>query len=629
MEQRERATERRPVAWPATGPLALTTSNGNLSVEVGAVQSATDAAPLRLDSVACQTDTACLAVGASVVSNTFAGVTAPLALSNGSVAVGTVQAVAGTGSTIRQLGLTGVACPTNASCLAVGTTDVPMSFTAGVAVLVTLPPALTTMTAAQNATASSGASTVSLSASVSSSSAVNEGQVTFAVTDSNNNQVGNTVTANVTNGAASGIFAIPSGAAAGPYIITAAYTDSAGAFAASQGTATLTITPASAATTTTVSNASATFGTPGVTLSSAVTSGAGTVGEGQITFTVTNSSNQPVGAPVAATVTNGAASGSFAIPSGTPVGSYTVTAAYTDSSGSFQGSSGTGTLIIAAAPTTTSISSSADPSVFGQPVTFVAAVAAVAPGAGTPSETVTFYDGSNTLGTGTLSGNAPDQASLSIASLQVGQHQITATYGGAPDFLSSSTATALAEAVSCPKTVTGTSTGALNVTASMGCAILSNATVRGDVTVQPGAAISISNSGVTGRFTVDGATAVTICGSSVTTRLTVSGSTGFVLLGSDGDDAAAPCAGNTIKGPVQLDGNHGGMELGGNTDTGDVTVQNNSGAGPVAEDAAPEIENNRISGSLSCSGNTPAPINDGRPNAVTGAKLGQCAAPGF
>src|SRR5207245_3096191 len=35
-------------------------------------------------------------------------------------------------------------------------------------------------------------------------------------------------------------------------------------------------------------------------------------------------------------------------------------------------------------------SSSADPSVLGQPVTFVATVGAVAPGAGTPTGTVTF-----------------------------------------------------------------------------------------------------------------------------------------------------------------------------------------------------------------------------------------------
>jgi len=44
--------------------------------------------------------------------------------------------------------------------------------------------------------------------------------------------------------------------------------------------------------------------------------------------------------------------------------------------------------------------------VFGQPVTFTATVAAKSPGAGTPTGTVTFKDGSSTLGTGTLNSSA-------------------------------------------------------------------------------------------------------------------------------------------------------------------------------------------------------------------------------
>ena len=56
------------------------------------------------------------------------------------------------------------------------------------------------------------------------------------------------------------------------------------------------------------------------------------------------------------------------------------------------------------AATTSKVTSSANPSVFGQSVTFTATIKAVAPGSGTPTGTVSFEDGSTSLGTGTLSG---------------------------------------------------------------------------------------------------------------------------------------------------------------------------------------------------------------------------------
>ena len=54
--------------------------------------------------------------------------------------------------------------------------------------------------------------------------------------------------------------------------------------------------------------------------------------------------------------------------------------------------------------TTTAVVSSANPSVFGQSVTFTATVSPTAPGSGTPTGTVIFMDGSTVLGSPTLSG---------------------------------------------------------------------------------------------------------------------------------------------------------------------------------------------------------------------------------
>src|SRR5207248_2236343 len=88
--------------------------------------------------------------------------------------------------------------------------------------------------------------------------------------------------------------------------------------------------------------------------------------------------------------------------------------------------------------TSTIITSSNTSSVFGQSVTFTATVSAVAPGAGTPTGTVTFKDGTTTLGTGALSGGS---ATLSTSTLSVGSHTINVDYNGDGNFNTSSGST--------------------------------------------------------------------------------------------------------------------------------------------------------------------------------------------
>ncbi len=103
------------------------------------------------------------------------------------------------------------------------------------------------------------------------------------------------------------------------------------------------------------------------------------------------------------------------------------------------------------AGTTTTLLSSVNPSVFGQPVTFTATVAAVSPGAGLPTGSVTFMDGATTLGTGTL--DASGQANFTTAALSVAGHSITAIYGGDVDFVAS-TSPALTQTVDQASTTT-------------------------------------------------------------------------------------------------------------------------------------------------------------------------------
>ena len=65
-------------------------------------------------------------------------------------------------------------------------------------------------------------------------------------------------------------------------------------------------------------------------------------------------------------------------------------------------------------------------------------------GEGVPTGTITFMDGSATLGTGTL--NASGQATLTTSALGLGSHSITAVYGGSSTF-SSSTSSAVTQIV--------------------------------------------------------------------------------------------------------------------------------------------------------------------------------------
>ena len=76
------------------------------------------------------------------------------------------------------------------------------------------------------------------------------------------------------------------------------------------------------------------------------------------------------------------------------------------------------------------LASSGGSAVYGQSVSFIATVGAVA---GTPSGTVTFSDGTTPLATVPLDGSGT--ATFTTSALSFGSHSITATYSGDADFL--------------------------------------------------------------------------------------------------------------------------------------------------------------------------------------------------
>ena len=116
------------------------------------------------------------------------------------------------------------------------------------------------------------------------------------------------------------------------------------------------------------------------------------------------------------------------------VGTDTIKAAYSGDS-SFKTSTGTVSQTVGQDGTSTSLVSSANPSVFGQSVMFTATVSANVPGNGTPTGTVTFMDGSTKLATVALGGGS---AIYTTAKLATGSHAIAVTYNGSNSFSASS-----------------------------------------------------------------------------------------------------------------------------------------------------------------------------------------------
>jgi hypothetical protein len=94
-----------------------------------------------------------------------------------------------------------------------------------------------------------------------------------------------------------------------------------------------------------------------------------------------------------------------------------------------QGRRAQGTATIA---TTSSVTSSANPSYYGQSVMFKVKVSAVAPSTATPTGSVTFKCGSKILGTQPL--NARGIATITVSSLDAGSRIVKAFYLGTGDF---------------------------------------------------------------------------------------------------------------------------------------------------------------------------------------------------
>lgn len=151
-------------------------------------------------------------------------------------------------------------------------------------------------------------------------------------------------------------------------------------------------------------------------------------------------------------------------------------------------------------PTTTTLVSSANPSILGESVSFTATVTAQV--TGTPTGTITFSDGNIPLGQSTL---AAGTASLAISSLTLGSHSVVASYSGDSTFTGSASTV---ESQTVQKADTSTSLNAAPSTANLNQNITLTATVTsGNSSVPAGTATFLDGTSSIGSSSLNGGVA--------------------------------------------------------------------------------------------------------------------------
>src|SRR5262249_46840735 len=121
---------------------------------------------------------------------------------------------------------------------------------------------------------------------------------------------------------------------------------------------------------------------------------------------------------------------------GEAIGTDTVVAWFVDATGKHRASAPV-QAVWSTAATTTTVASSGSSAAYGHPVTVTATVAGGTADTGSPTGNVQFFDGTTPLGTAPLFNG---RALLTVPSLAVGPHSITANYGSDGNFTASTSA---------------------------------------------------------------------------------------------------------------------------------------------------------------------------------------------
>ncbi len=231
---------------------------------------------------------------------------------------------------------------------------------------------------------------------------------------------------------------------------------------------------AATTTTLTTTDATPTVGNS-ITLTATVVSTDGPQPTGVISFTDN-------GAPLGSASLNGSGIAILTINSLSP-GAHSIVASYGGDTDNALSSSSPLTETVAQIATTTTLSSDANPLSAGATLHLTATVAPAATADGPLTGQVTFADAGTPLGTASLDGSG--QATLTVNTLAVGSHTLIASYGGATNY-ATSTSAPLAQQVQ--KTATTVSVTQSATTVLAGMPVSFTATVTGSTGIPTGMA---------------------------------------------------------------------------------------------------------------------------------------------
>lgn len=266
---------------------------------------------------------------------------------------------------------------------------------------------VTTTTLTSSANPSTVGQSVTFTSTVTSASGTPTGSVSF--------EDGSTVLQTVTlNSSATATYATTA-LAAGSHSITAVYSgDTLNAISTSSA---LTQVVQQATTTTLTSSANPSPGRTAVIFTAVVKAPTGTA-TGNVAF-------KDNGTAIGAGTLNSSGTATFTTPPLT-VGTHSITAVYAGDTINLTSTSSTLSQVVNADPTTTQLTTSLTPIVYGSSVTFTVSVANNS--LGTITGSVEFLDGATVLGTQPLNSSAV--AAFSTSALTAGTHSITAVYAG-------------------------------------------------------------------------------------------------------------------------------------------------------------------------------------------------------
>ncbi len=448
------ATKLGTVTLDATGSASLNVTNFGVGTHTltatyaGNANSQTSKSTLSQVVVASSTTSAIVTNNADATFGTTVGFTATVTASNGGTPTGTVTFKDGA-TTLVNVTLSNSIAVYNNSLLSVGPHSISVAYagdsnnaaSTSSAVAQTIEPISTITTLATGGSPAAAGASISLTATITPASSVPSSPVTGLVTFMEGTTTLGTATVTA-NKATLNLSSL----SVGQHNIVAVYVGS---------------TNYSTSTSVAIAQTVAQAQTTGALIASVNPAVAGK--NDTLTVTITSNGGIPTGTVkfmdgstlLGTAVLNAQGVAIYTVPAFT-TGSHSITAVYAGDTNNL-GTTPALNLAVNQATTAVALTSSGSPSIAGVSITLSASVTG---NGASPGGIVTFYDGAASLGSASL--NAAGLGTISLSSLAVGQHSLTASYGGDGND-SSSTSPAIVQVVAQTTTTTSLTSSATTV----------------------------------------------------------------------------------------------------------------------------------------------------------------------